>query len=992
MDIKMLKKITMMLCLLFVSVAKTMCQQVNVPSEFHDYQFPPQNLGLSTPQVSDFIKYGNIDIALYNGLLNKEIELDGYKDRDFEIPISLNYISNGFIPAKRPSIVGNNWMLNFGGVITRSVYGSPDDTKGNYNGGNEKTYIKDGILVAIRNGSFKKYSESDLTGFNMEKNKGGSNTPYTRGDFKYDFEPDVFKFSFGKHSGSFIIGNDGLPVSLCGAGYKIDISNLAVQEYSTSAVPVNSFITITTPDGYIYKFGGDITCTEYATFNTSNYNPGYRVTVRPRYITSWFLKSIKSPNNREVVFNYNSTLQKSKYNSFVYSYTSSFKRNMGGPACNVINPYSTSLTAENLIMEDNIYTPIIDKIVIDNTTEIDFDIKQTSGGFYETNDYSLYLSSITQKYNSTAVKKTSFYYLDSGNYFFLNSLVLNDQTYQFDYNLNTPLPNPMTTSLDHWGFWSGGNGVTFTNQPDIANYCVNIVNNRQVKTTVSDITLLNKITYPSGGFTEISYEYNRYNKYLARNMENGKLGINTLTESAPAGGARVKTVKDYDPVTQKYFNLRTFIYKNAQQTIESGIVGLIPKYRTTEICTLSQSQTNWNNGNSTFCIYWNEHTITDISANGYGTMDLLDEYHIAYSDVTEQIDGNGYSVYHFSSLNDVPDDENVTSKIEIVQSNFISTSLSGIATREKYGLYKTNDMSQFRGKLLTKLTYSAIGELQLTENYTYNIASAKDKYTISVRSVPKGCSSYKIFSTPCLLTQQDKTDKNGVQEQKKYAYNSYSQLASLTTLDSDSTIYDFSYTYPTSDRLSNRDFTIEEYNNIILLREKNIINEPFQIIKAAITPGTRGSIKRETVVESTKYDHINNNGRVLKHNLYKYQQIETSPESRPNTSNSYVKRITYHNYDGYKNPTFVTKDSLENSVYLWGYKGQYCIAEIKNATYAEVETAAKSVFSVASIDALSALTTPNETKLKDGSLQRALPNAKVTTYTYKPLVGRLTST
>ncbi|GHT59968.1 hypothetical protein AGMMS50239_07850 [Bacteroidia bacterium] len=44
------------------------------------------------------------------------------------------------------------------------------------------------------------------------------------------------------------------------------------------------------------------------------------------------------------------------------------------------------------------------------------------------------------------------------------------------------------------------------------------------------------------------------------------------------------------------------------------------------------------------------------------------------------------------------------------------------------------------------------------------------------------------------------------------------------------------------------------------------------------------------------------------------------------------------------------------------------------------------------MDVLSAQTTPNETKLQDGSLQSALPNALVTTYTYKPLVGIKTAT
>ena len=72
--------------------------------------------------------------------------------------------------------------------------------------------------------------------------------------------------------------------------------------------------------------------------------------------------------------------------------------------------------------------------------------------------------------------------------------------------------------------------------------------------------------------------------------------------------------------------------------------------------------------------------------------------------------------------------------------------------------------------------------------------------------------------------------------------------------------------------------------------------------------------------------------------------------------------------------------------------GPYPIAEIKNATLTEVTAVLNSIFGVNSVDALSALTTPNEGKLKDGSLQRALPDAHVTTYTYQPLVGLLTAT
>jgi YD repeat-containing protein len=80
------------------------------------------------------------------------------------------------------------------------------------------------------------------------------------------------------------------------------------------------------------------------------------------------------------------------------------------------------------------------------------------------------------------------------------------------------------------------------------------------------------------------------------------------------------------------------------------------------------------------------------------------------------------------------------------------------------------------------------------------------------------------------------------------------------------------------------------------------------------------------------------------------------------------------------------------TIILWGYRNQYPIAEIRNATLAETNTALNTVFGVTSSDALSAQLIPNEAKLKDGSLQRALPNALITTYTYKPLAGMLTST
>jgi YD repeat-containing protein len=123
----------------------------------------------------------------------------------------------------------------------------------------------------------------------------------------------------------------------------------------------------------------------------------------------------------------------------------------------------------------------------------------------------------------------------------------------------------------------------------------------------------------------------------------------------------------------------------------------------------------------------------------------------------------------------------------------------------------------------------------------------------------------------------------------------------------------------------------------------------------------------------------------LENAMPKYVKQQTSQTTTEET------RITYHSRDRYGNPIHVSKDGAENVVYLWGYTGLYPIAEISGATQAEVETAVKAVFGV-TIDALSAMKTPDEDDLQTNALQDKLPNALVTTSTYKPGVGKLTST
>lgn len=130
-----------------------------------------------------------------------------------------------------------------------------------------------------------------------------------------------------------------------------------------------------------------------------------------------------------------------------------------------------------------------------------------------------------------------------------------------------------------------------------------------------------------------------------------------------------------------------------------------------------------------------------------------------------------------------------------------------------------------------------------------------------------------------------------------------------------------------------------------------------------------------------------------KYNLTNSMILPQTVEYKNKDGQEYREKISYLGYDLYGNPLHIREDGTYNSIYLWSYSGQYLVAEIKNADLPAVEAAIKSVFgSNMTSNILSKLWVPNESSLRDGSLQKALPKALVTTYTYKPLVGMTSMT
>lgn len=103
----------------------------------------------------------------------------------------------------------------------------------------------------------------------------------------------------------------------------------------------------------------------------------------------------------------------------------------------------------------------------------------------------------------------------------------------------------------------------------------------------------------------------------------------------------------------------------------------------------------------------------------------------------------------------------------------------------------------------------------------------------------------------------------------------------------------------------------------------------------------------------------------------------------------YKPRLMYNSYDTRGNPLQVTQADGVSTSYVWGYSGQYPVAEVRNATYAEVTATGVNLSVLNSLTSTDAQRNAELAKIRnDVTMKKAL----VTTYAYRPLYGISSST
>ena len=560
-----------------------------------------------TPNAFKMTDYYSQRPNMYTGTANVNIPLYTIDFDGWQLPLSISYNATGIRTNEEASEVGLGWALNATGIISRTVRGSDDLYEGGGIGKNIG-YVYNPQEITYDMG-YDFISDQGNPPFDSYYHHLASTNP--------DTQPDIFNYNFFGYSGSFVLSQKASSPSGV-------INILKIKQDACSIIfhEATKTFTIITPEG----FKGAFNVNERSTTFSGSSGGISRLsccgqeqidilmmvnTGRFRTTTSWYLSEIVSPRNKKIRLVYE--LREAQPDTYTYY-----------PAYQVgevYSPYISNTRAfgelqqigenETCIqtIQEHIY---LDSIVSDDVNVRFFketredlrrnyffapdssgvqasvfhrseNIKRFSGILIKGNHSSstlnkvitIYQSYFNQGFNDNYLnnqKERELQWLRSR----LDRLTIDDQVYRFSYEKGTKgLPNKLTRAIDHFGFYNGNDGILGLYPPDLVPFNSSCAlsdtllsaavayyrqrTERQVNFEFGKAGLLNKVVYPTFGHTAFEYEPHTYQPNEVRKfLEQGEIQT--------AGGARIKSIKEFDAVNQVVPS-RTRVYVYAQMPV-----------------------------------------------------------------------------------------------------------------------------------------------------------------------------------------------------------------------------------------------------------------------------------------------------------------------------------------------------------------------------------------------------------------------------------------
>lgn len=452
---------SLFLLLLLFTVLSTVAQSDN--SKFLPNITPP------SPTAGELGKFGNVPVGLFTGAANLSIPLLSFKTKNLESPLSLYYGSNGIKTDEVASAVGLGWNLNFGGVIARTVRDKNDesqtnlDTPDNLEGGHQN-------LIALQ--FFKAAAQSNA-----------------------DTESDQYSFNFNGNSGKFVYDKNKVPVLVNNQKIRIERTGFN-----------NVDFLLTDIRGIQYYF------TEKETTAFRNQGEGHAVISAS--VTAWYLSKIVHPDGSEI-----SLVYEDSYMEYTASNSQTFIKpynQLQADCWNSVFARPATVSPISALNMDVLGKRIIK---IHSNTAIDgyLTFTYTAPGINEEVEGNSKIEQITLfNAENMEIESVKFNYLKTTNQrVFLQDISFKDTTkkYIFQYNDQNNFPKRLTKSQDHWGYYNGKANVNLVPK-NIKEFGLDQIDyngaDKEPDMNFTKIGLLNKIVYPTKGYTEFEYESNTY--------------------------------------------------------------------------------------------------------------------------------------------------------------------------------------------------------------------------------------------------------------------------------------------------------------------------------------------------------------------------------------------------------------------------------------------------------------------------------------------------
>ncbi|ASW74066.1 hypothetical protein CJF12_07000 [Chryseobacterium piperi] len=943
----------------------------------------------TSPSTARFLRYGDIQNSEFTGTNAPKIPLYTVEEGDIKLPLTLDYISgNGIKVADEASSVGLGWNIGFPAIV-QSVIGE-DDFDYNIEHLKIDLHYQKAPWPAL--GYNSKYLESkggkQQPSDYIEQPEIGKYTYYysihhtlpVNGFFKtfandrpYDASPDIFSVNiFGEKLEFFISNHKDLNT----ANAVPQFTSLK-KGYRISFNKATSTFNITNPKGLTFTFGR---VEEVKFINVSNRN--------------YVLTGIRDKNNKALTIEYNqynnvrNFIPNSKNLNYNQEVTANYTYCEGIPLYYLNDNYvaSTKLNGVDSVpwafqtagVGNYLISISPDFLTVQNYLQI----SKISGEFGSLNflytnreDFpTAKLSKITLKNNiNVDIKNIDFEYdyvvaensplksaradlFDDNRMrkrLFLRSLSINqNENYTFAYKNENMLPRKDSYAVDYWGYANGGinNKTYFLNPTDFTGSSLPITdlnnNKKQADSYYTTAGILDRINYPTRGFSEFNYELNSssnlFSTYNPSAIKNGK-------------GIRLESQTNYD-FDANVVDKTKFVYDEGYST---NPLHLITEYTTKYI------QSNANQIFATRLVSIN-------STNNYSVSPLSSGDFVAYKKVTKvEVENSGNNKGKIISNYSINPDAFYQFFTYQLQISIPRTKAAGVengmllsqefinannqTVRKIINNYNTVYSDIFYGTMFTPVNES----LFLCTNMTGGPTAGFGIRTLSI------VSHFPIFSKESLLSDTTVTEFFGNQQvtnKTNYLYNSDNFLEQKSVLTSGQDQITENYLYT---------------SQIPRLQQANILSENIG-------------------------KNISKNGKQIFGQVSRYQNNShynpTSILQYDLLANSFFIEGTYDLYDKNNLLQYTAKDGTPTTV-LWGYRNTLPIAKVEGASYSQIMQAfglnGNSSNSYLQLDIvkksnldINDTTEENMISALDNFRNKSeLKDFQITTYTYDPLVG-----